>query len=242
MKYSEKIGIVPGNGPLKISLGMSSDFPQKLLPSRNRLHKKMLTSSSSGSKTVVSTRMCSSMKGMDQLFYRVTLGDYTAFERIFKMNYSSLCAYSNRLVMSPQLAEEIVDDVFFSLWNNRNKIQISTSFQAYLITCVRNRSLDCLRHLKREKRRSLLEHAETLPCKQSIAYESMILEELNHRIHAAVRILPTQCRIIFQMSREENLKYKDIAERLNISVKTVDTQIGRALKHLRKVISEQETC
>lgn len=178
---------------------------------------------------------------MDQLFHRVTLGDYTAFDRIFKRNYPALCAYSKRLVMSPQLAEEIVDDVFFNLWNNRNKIRISTSFHAYLVTCVRNRSLDCLRQQKREKKKSLLEHAETLPCRQSIAYESMILEELHHRIRAAVRILPAQCRIIFQMSREEDLKYKEIAERLNISIKTVDTQIGRALKHLRRVISEQES-
>jgi RNA polymerase sigma-70 factor (ECF subfamily) len=66
----------------------------------------------------------------------------------------------------------------------------------------------------------------------------MMLEELNHRIHAAVRILPKQCRLIFQMSREQDLKYKDIARELNISIKTVDTQMGRALKHLRKVIAE----
>lgn len=170
------------------------------------------------------------------MFHRVTLGDYTAFENIFKKNYRGLCAYSNRLVMSPQLAEEIVDDVFFSLWKNREKIEINTSFQAYLIASVRNRSLDSLRRLKHEKRQSVLEQAEALPCKQSIAYETMMLEELNGRIHAAVRILPTQCRIIFQMSREEDLKYKDIAQRLNISIKTVDTQIGRALKHLRKVV------
>ena len=178
----------------------------------------------------------SSFEELDQLFQRVTLGDYTAFESIFKKHYHGLCAYSNRLVMDPQLSEEIVDDVFFSLWKNREKIEINTSFHAYLVTSVRNRSLDCLRQLKHEKRKYLLEHAEALPCKQSIAYETMMLEELHHRIHAAVRILPTQCRIIFQMSREEDLKYKDIAQRLNISIKTVDTQIGRALKHLRKVV------
>ena len=157
-------------------------------------------------------------EGMDELFQRVARGEYIAFETIFKKTYQNLCFYSNRFVMSPQLAEEIVDDVFFNLWNNREKIQISSSFQAYLITSVRNRSLDCLRKLKREKKRSLLEHAESLPCKQSIAYESMMLEELNHRIHAAVRILPKQCRLIFQMSREQDLKYKDIARELNISI------------------------
>jgi RNA polymerase sigma-70 factor (family 1) len=197
----------------------------------------MFYSSIPGSDTFVGHPRPSSFEEMEHLFHRVTQGDYMAFEAIFKKHYHRLCAYSNRLVMNPQLAEEIVDDVFFSLWKNREKIEISTSFQAYLVTSVRNRSLDCLRQLKHEKRKSLLEHAETLPCKQSIAYETMMLEELHHRIHAAVRILPTRCRIIFQMSREEDLKYKDIARKLNISVKTVDTQIGRALKHLRKAIA-----
>jgi RNA polymerase sigma-70 factor (ECF subfamily) len=197
----------------------------------------MSPASTAKSNTFVDYRLSSSFEELDQLFHRVTRGDYTAFERIFKKNYHLLCAYSNKLVLNPQLAEEIVDDVFFSLWKNRERIEINTSFQAYLVTSVRNRSLDCLRQLKHEKRKSLLEHAETLPCKQSIAYETMMVEELHHRIHAAVRILPTQCRIIFQMSREEDLKYKDIAQRLNISIKTVDTQIGRALKHLRKVIA-----
>jgi hypothetical protein len=64
-------------------------------------------------------------EGMDELFQRVARGEYIAFETIFKKTYQNLCFYSNRFVMSPQLAEEIVDDVFFNLWNNREKIQIS---------------------------------------------------------------------------------------------------------------------
>lgn len=196
----------------------------------------MISTSVRHANTLVSHRPSPSFEGLDQLFHRVRRGDDTAFETIFRKQYHGLCAYSNRLVMNPQLAEEIVDDVFLNLWKNREKIEISTSFRAYLITSVRNRSMDCLRQSKHEKRKSLLEHAENLPCRQSIAYETMMLEELHHRIHAAVRILPTQCRIIFQMSREEDLKYKDIARKLNISIKTVDTQIGRALRHLRKVV------
>lgn len=175
-------------------------------------------------------------QGMDLLFQRVTRGEYRAFEMIFNQNYRSLCSYANRLVMNHQLAEEIVDDVFFNLWIHREEIQITISFQAYLVTCVRNRSLDFLRKSRHESNKSISELTETLPCRQSIAIETMILDELHQRIHTAVLILPKQCRIIFQMSRDQNLKYKDIAQKLNISVKTVDTQIGRALKHLRKVI------
>lgn len=177
---------------------------------------------------------------IDQLFNRVRKDDYNAFGRIFKANYARLCAYSNRFVMSRQLAEEIVDDVFCNLWKNRKRIRISSSFQAYLVASVRNRSLDCLRKLRHEKKKSLLEHAETIPCRQSIASEAMMLDELHDRIHAAVSILPSQCRTIFLMSREEDLRYKDIATRLNISIKTVDTQIGRALKHIRKMIAEDQ--
>lgn len=173
---------------------------------------------------------------MDALFQRVMRDEHHAFEAIFHQTYPRLCAYSNRLVRDPQLAEEIVDDVFSNVWNNRKRITINTSFQAYLVRAVRNRSLDYLRQMKQEKNRWVLELTENLPCRQSIASELMVVEELHDRIHAAVRVLPQQCRIIFQMSREQDLRYRDIARQLNISIKTVDTQINRALKHLRRAL------
>lgn len=173
---------------------------------------------------------------LDSLFVRVVEGDdYAAFEKIFKGNYKSLCAFASQIVRSRELAEEIVDDVFYSLWKNRKKIQINTSFRPYLLTSVRNKSLDCLRKMKHEKR-SDLETAATIPCEQSIAHETLAYEELNQRIETAIAKLPKQCRIIFLMNRDQDLKYKEIAERLNISIKTVDTQMGRALKYLRKTI------
>jgi RNA polymerase sigma-70 factor (ECF subfamily) len=82
-----------------------------------------------------------------------------------------------------------------------------------------------------------LENASSIPCKESIAYEAMNYAELHQRIKAAIQSLPKQCRLIFQMSREQDLKYKEIAESLNLSIKTVDTQMGRALKYLRKTIA-----
>ncbi|MEX2232572.1 MAG: RNA polymerase sigma-70 factor [Cyclobacteriaceae bacterium] len=178
-------------------------------------------------------------ESMDLLFQRVKNDDYSAFEKIFKNNYRALCSYSNQLVISPQLAEEIVDDVFFNLWRNRKKIHITSSFQSYLIISIRNRSLDCLRKLKGEKQ-YLLEHAESVQCKQSIAYEVMVYEELCHHIDTAVNDLPEQCRLVFQLSRDQGLPYKEIARVLNISIKTVDTQIGRALKYIRKIIAARE--
>lgn len=169
---------------------------------------------------------------IETLFRRVTDDDYSAFESIFKDSYRFLCAYARHLVTCPELAEEIVDDVFFNLWHNRKKIHISSSFRAYLIACIRNRSLDSLRKGKGVKT-YVLDHAEMIECQQSIACDTLIYEELRTQIDQAIQCLPEQCRVIFLMSRDEELSYKDIALQLNISVKTVDTQIGRALKHIR---------
>ena len=186
-----------------------------------------------------STCTCATTSGqetIDSLFRRVVDDDHSAFEQIFRSSYRELCAYSSQLVVCPQLAEEIVDDVFCSLWHNRKRIRINTSFRAYLITSIRNRCLDSIRR-SRGKKIYMLEHAQAVRCKQSIAWESLMYEELRDRINCAVNRLPKQCQTIFRMSREEELPYKDIAQRLNISIKTVDAQIGRALKHIRQIIA-----
>ena len=175
---------------------------------------------------------------LDSLFKRVVEDDYAAFEQIFKRTYKMLCAYSCKVVKNHEMAEEIVDDVFFGLWSNRKKIQITSSFQGYLSTAIRNRSLDWLRKLK-HKRSTELQNAGVLICGQSIAHETLIYHELQAQIDHAIQELPRQCRTIFLMSRDQDLKYKEIAEILNISIKTVDTQMGRALKYLQKAIAHE---
>jgi RNA polymerase sigma-70 factor (family 1) len=177
-------------------------------------------------------------ESLDDLFARVINDDYEAFEKIFKRTYRSLCTFSNGMIKKHELAEEIVDDVFCSLWKNRKKIQITTSFHSYLLAAVRNKSFDWLRKLKHEKN-TMLENAAGVACGQSIAHETLIYEELYDQIEAAIQALPKQCRTIFLMSRHQDLKYKEIAEILNISIKTVDTQMGRALKYLRKTIDRK---
>ncbi len=176
-------------------------------------------------------------ESIDRLFQRVVNDDYSAFEKIFHSNYRYLCYYSSQLVVCRHTAEEIVDDVFCNLWRNRKKIQVSCSFRAYLITSIRNRSLDSLRKA-RGIRVYVLEHANSVECKQSIASDSLMYEELSKHIERVVDDLPEQCRLIFRLSREDELSYKDIARQLNISVKTVDTQIGRALKFIRKRLAD----
>lgn len=175
-------------------------------------------------------------ESLDDLFQCVVhQDDYHAFELIFNRTYKGLCTLSARMVKSRELAEEIVDDVFCGFWTNRKKILISSSFNAYLTTSVRNRSLDCLRKRKADKNMAL-ESAIDIPCKQDLALENMCFEELNTSVESAIASLPRQCRTIFLMSRDQGLMYKEIAELLQISIKTVDTQMGRALKHLRSIL------
>jgi RNA polymerase sigma-70 factor (family 1) len=177
-------------------------------------------------------------ESLDHLFALVINDDYAAFEKIFKRTYKSLCALSTGMVKKHDLAEEIVDDVFCSVWKNRKKIQITASFHSYLLAAVRNKSYDWLRKLRHEKI-TLLENAATVACGQSIAHETLIYEELHEQVEAAIQGLPKQCRMIFLISRDQDLKYKEIAEILNISIKTVDTQMGRAFKYLRKAIDRK---
>lgn len=170
---------------------------------------------------------------LDNLFQRVVCSDdKQAFELIFETTYAMLCGISFRMTKSAESAEEIVDDVFCSFWKNRKKINIAMSFTPYLIASVRNRSLDYLRKLKNEKS-STLEDASGIASSETIASDLLAYQELNSHIMAAVQSLPPQCRLIFTMSREQDLTYKEISEKLGISIKTVDTQMGRALKHIR---------
>lgn len=170
---------------------------------------------------------------LDNLFQRVVCSDdKQAFELIFETTYAVLCGISFRVTKSAESAEEIVDDVFCSFWKNRKKINIAMSFTPYLIASVRNRSLDYLRKLKNEKS-SALEVASGVASSETIASDLLAYQELNNHIVAAIQSLPPQCRLIFTMSREQDLTYKEIADKLGISIKTVDTQMGRALKHIR---------
>jgi len=173
---------------------------------------------------------------LDELFAQVVhTDDYNAFEKIYNKTYQHLCSISSRMLKSHELAEEIVDDVFCTLWSNRKRILINSSFNAYLNTAVRNRSLDSIRKMKSEKSMDL-ENAADIACKQSVADEDLVFQELSLSIESAIATLPTQCRTIFLLSRDQGLMYKEIAERLHISIKTVDTQMGRALKQLRNLV------
>ena len=157
--------------------------------------------------------------------------DYLAFEVLFKKMYSPLCQFCIKFVKSPEVAEELVSDVFYSIWKNRSRLVISSP-KAYLFTSVRNKGFDHLRKVKKRLHCDL-EHATHIPADAANSQEMLVLHELSACLEQSIARLPKQCKLVYELSRDQGLKYKEIATILQVSVKTVETQMGRALKHLR---------
>lgn len=157
--------------------------------------------------------------------------DETTFEQVFKTHYKNLHAYSYTILNDEIAAEEMVQNVFYKLWERTEALSINGSVGAYLYRAVYNESLNYLKHLKvRAQHRLFVVHR---PGDTDQATKKVHLKELEQKLHQALNDLPEQCRTIFQLSRFEELCYREIAERLDISVKTVENQMGKALKFLR---------
>ncbi|WP_449046550.1 RNA polymerase sigma-70 factor [Parapedobacter sp.] len=157
-------------------------------------------------------------------------GPDTAFEEAFKHHFKALHAYAYTVLRDELMAEEIVQTVFLKLWENRERMAIHTSLRAYLYKSVYHESLNYLKHKKVQRKYMAEAMAEQ---QQRQADEVVADSELRRHLHAALLRLPEKCRTVFQLSRFEELRYHEIAERLGISVKTVEAHMGKALKLLR---------
>lgn len=164
-------------------------------------------------------------------------GDETAFEMIFRSWYQELCNYAYTFVRNREEAEEVVQGSFVSFWEKRQTLDIATSMRAYLFSMVRNASLNRLKHEKVRQRHAVIHTRSTDLAAESVAHQVQA-SELQDRISNALEALPEQCRLIFKMNRFEDMKYVEIAKALNISVKTVENQIGKALKIMREKLSD----
>lgn len=164
-------------------------------------------------------------------------GDEVAFEMIFKTYYQSLCNYAWSFLNDRDEAEEVAQSVFLTVWEKRTRLDIKSSFKSYLLTMVRNACFNILKHEKIK-----LKHAQYETVTSSPAYEGtaqqVISNELEQRIYTAMNALPEQCRLVFKLSRFEELKYSEIAEQLDISIKTVENQIGKALRIMREELKD----
>lgn len=170
-------------------------------------------------------------------FSAVRSGDINAFEMMFKTYYQPLCRYASTFVKDPEEAEEIVQGTFIGIWEKRQAIDIATSVKAYLYRAVRN---SCLNEIKHRKVKALYAQGELRTDERyyEASDQSTLRDELETKIQAAIQTLPEQCRIIFQLSRFEELKYQEIADQMNLSVKTVENQMGKALKIMREQLRD----
>jgi RNA polymerase sigma-70 factor, ECF subfamily len=164
-------------------------------------------------------------------------GDITAFEMLFRNYYQPLCNYAYTFVQDRDEAEEIVQSTFMSVWEKRDALEIRTAVRPYLYAMVRNA---CLNVIKHEKVKQVHVAGELAVAERSIesVTRTVMAAELEDKIQEALLKLPEQCRLVFKLSRFEELKYAEIATQLNISVKTVENQMGKALKIMRDQLSD----
>jgi RNA polymerase sigma-70 factor (ECF subfamily) len=159
-----------------------------------------------------------------------------SFEELFKTHFQGLSAYARTILRDEEAAEEVVQQVFVRLWEKRTALQIDKSMQSYLYRSVYNESMNQLKH--REVRRAHAQYVLAGGEPEHADSRSLSYRELQLRLNEALNKLPEQCRTIFQLSRFEDLKYREIADRLNLSVKTVENQMGKALRIMRSELTD----
>jgi len=164
----------------------------------------------------------------------ISTDESEAFDSLFESYYERLCNYAYTLVNGFDIAEDIVQDVFVNIWTRRKRIVIQLTINAYLYKCVYNA---CLDHQKKNRLQQVFVKSKQDGNSLSL-HDSIKDFELPERVDRAIEELPEQCRRIFTMSRQNGLKYHEIAKELNISENTVDTQIRRALKRLREQLKD----
>jgi RNA polymerase sigma-70 factor (ECF subfamily) len=165
-------------------------------------------------------------------------GDEQVFESVFREYYEPLCIHARRYLIDPDLAEEVVQDMFFKMWERRDTLVISTSLNSYLYKAVTNHSLNFLnydKHLKKYQEfvgfRTDNSHLET-------AHDVLLHSDLQRKLNKLVLEMPEKRRMIFEMNRFEGLKYAEIANKLDISIKTVEGQMTKALEYMRNKLKD----
>ncbi len=178
------------------------------------------------------------MQKSDQMIFQsIKSGDEKALEMLFKEYYQPLCRYAMSYLEDPADAEEVVQNCFIKLWEKREKIDIQSSVKSYLYQIIRNACLNEIKHQKVKKSygEMVSQQGEIL---SEASDQSTLKSELEEKIAIALQSLPQQCRLIFTMSRFEELKYQEIADQLNLSIKTVENQMGKALKLMRAQLQD----
>ncbi len=156
------------------------------------------------------------------------------FELVFNYYYSGLVVYADQIIKNMAVSEDIVQSVFMKLWETREVIEIR-SFRSYFIQCVKNR---CIDHIRNQQVKQRVGNRVPETINLMMEEDLWTKNELNELLENSIESLPPRCREIFKMSRFENLKIAEIADQLNISKRTVETQISNALKVLRVKLAD----
>lgn len=173
----------------------------------------------------------------ETLIDAIRIGNEAVFETVFRQYYAPLCRYARPLLGDADEAEEVVQAMFVTIWERRESLLITQSLKAYLYRAVHNR---CLNRLSQQTNQAMHREQAAAECYADATgpSQALLTDELNHRLQRAIGHLPEQCRRAFELSRFDELSYKEIADRLGIATKTVENQIGKALRILRTELSD----
>ena len=174
-----------------------------------------------------------------QQLRKIRKGDIDSFEKLFHRYYHGLHVYATTLVRSAEIAEEVVQDVFYNVWKNRESLRITRSWQSYLYRSVYNNSM---MHLRRTRREYAMEEGmfPEVEGGSMDPFQEMEYGEVSDLVSKTINDLPARTREIFMLNRQEGLKYREIAVKLSISEKTVEANMGKALKALRNSMEKYE--
>ncbi len=173
------------------------------------------------------------MEKLDDIFLRIRAGDRAALQHLFHQQYPMVCGVMHRFITDRSTVEDLAQEVFVRFWEKREQIQINSSLQAYLRRMAINEALGYLRRSKHLNDEEITSQFSSLDGDGTVE-EKYLQTELEQNIRSAIDELPPKCRTVFQLSRFEEMTYQEIADHLEISVKTVENQMGKALRVLRE--------
>jgi RNA polymerase sigma-19 factor, ECF subfamily len=165
-----------------------------------------------------------------ELLQSLKYGDEKSFKKIFEKHYRSLCITSMFFINDIDASEDIVQELFVKLWEQRVTLSINTSLKSYLNTAIKN---SCKNYILHQKVKKKYENNFSQSDRVNISRDGLFTDPyLNEKIISSINLLPPKCKLIFEMSRFKGYKYREIADELNISQKTVEAQMGKALAFL----------
>jgi RNA polymerase sigma-70 factor (ECF subfamily) len=167
------------------------------------------------------------------LLSQIAAGDQAAFRQVYLAFYKRLYQFALAIVKTKEPAEEIVEDVFIRIWQQKDGLLTIRNLRVYLYTATKNTALNYLSKKARESITEPFDHIQIELDGSAITPEQILITtEMYKKIQKAVEALPPRCKMIFKLVREDGLRYKEIAEILNISVNTIDVQMAIAVKRI----------